>query len=88
MSGALETLVPRVCRVLAGNNLTGELPRHWAGLLKLQVLDAGDNELSGALPGQWETLQALQVLKLAGNQLSVRWLARARTQALGTQCLC
>ena len=68
----LPLLSADCCSDLAGNGLSGSLPREWGALASLKHLDASGNYLSGALPDGWGEMGSLQELQLANNNLGVR----------------
>ena len=55
---------------LAGNNLTGFIPRELAALDSLKTLRLSENQLNGSIPKQLGLLVGLTELSLENNQLS------------------
>ena len=56
--------------LLAGNDLTGSVPRTMGDLDRLEWLDLAWNDLGGTIPGELGGLSALRHLRLDGNTLS------------------
>ena len=55
---------------LAGNNLSGTIPREMGGLSKLRRLELEGNELTGPIPAELGELSSLVVMLLGGNGLT------------------
>lgn len=55
---------------LSANDLSGPIPREFAGLKRLLRLDVSDNNLSGPIPDEISKLSRLMTLRLQNNALS------------------
>lgn len=56
--------------VLSFNQLSGQLPKNWNQLRRLQVLDVSNNNLSGTIPGSIGFLHSVQLLSFSSNKFS------------------